>query len=67
MANILAPIALAVGQTAIKAFMAMAVKIATQEFLEYVYVLTAEALAKSTKTEYDDKVVDKAKEVLNKK
>ncbi len=43
------------------------IKFATQEFLEFVFVEAADALAKHTKTPYDDKFVEKAREILGKK
>lgn len=41
-------------------------KLATQELFEYLFIATAEAAAKSTKTTWDDEFVDRMREALKK-
>lgn len=53
-------------QLVLSMLMGMLMKLATQEVLEYVIVLSAEKLAKMTDTDYDDKLVEKVKATLNK-
>lgn len=51
---------------AISMLSALFLKLATQQMLEYLFILSAKAIAKSTKNEYDDEFVKKAEEILNK-
>ena len=46
---------------------ALLLKLVTQAMFEYILVETAELAAKSTKTDFDDKLVEKIKEALKAK
>jgi hypothetical protein len=49
------------------ALKAILIKLATQEAIEFLLVWLAEIASKSTKTTYDDELVDKIKELLGRK
>ena len=51
-------------QLVLGALSAIAVKLASQAFVEYVLVFAAEILAKQTQTPYDDEFVRKVKDLL---
>lgn len=53
-------------QVAAKALMSLLMSLATEAMFKEVMIMLAEMAAKSTKTEYDDRLVDKIKEVLEK-
>lgn len=49
------------------ALKAILIKLASQEAIEFLLIWAAEIAAKSTKTHYDDELVDKVKELLGRK
>lgn len=49
------------------ALKAILIKLATQEAIEYLILWAADIAVKSTKTDYDDQLIKKIKELLGKK
>lgn len=50
-----------------KALISMLMSLATEKFFKEVFIMLAEQAAKSSKTEFDDKLVEKMKEALEEK
>lgn len=61
MAAILLPIV----QLAGKSLIAMLMKLATEALFKEVFLMLADMAAKSTKTKYDDRIVNKMQEILD--
>lgn len=49
-----------------KALISMLMSLATEAFFKEILIMVAEMAAKSTKTDFDDKLVEKMKEALEK-
>lgn len=55
------------GKLAGKAVISMLMSLATEKFFKEVFLMLAEMAAKSSKTDFDDKLVAKMKEALESK
>ena len=49
-----------------KALINLLMSLATEQFFKEIMIMLAEKAAKSTKTDFDDKLIDKVKEALEK-
>lgn len=61
------PIITPVIKMAGKALISMLMSLATEKFFKEIFIMLAEQAAKSTKTGFDDKLVEKMKEALEEK